>query len=170
MQELALKTLKQATSEFHGDPARLYLTGLSMGGYGSWAIARNNPGMFAAIGVICGGVRRPPNVPVPPNVQPEDPGVDPYEAVAEKVGKTPVWVFHGGADPIVPVGESRKMVEAIKAAGGEVRYTEYDGVGHNSWDKAFAEPDFFKWLLDKKNRNKKRSKWSGSQLTGTNGG
>ena len=77
-------------------------------------------------------------------------------AVAAKVGKTPVWVFHGGADPVVPVTESRKMVEAIKAAGGSVRYNEYEGIGHNSWDKAYAEPEIFRWMLSQKLKVAKR--------------
>jgi predicted peptidase len=72
---------------------------------------------------------------------------DPYGAVAACVGKTPVWVFHGDADLAVPVTESRNMVEALKAARGDVRYNEYPGVGHNSWDKAYAEPELFSWLM-----------------------
>ena len=63
---------------------------------------------------------------------------------------TPVWVFHGGADDTVPVTESRQMVAALKAAGGNVRYTEYPGVKHDSWDTAYAEPDLFPWLLAQK--------------------
>ena len=147
MQAQALKALDQTIKDFNGDPKRIYLTGLSMGGYGSWIMAAGNPSRFAAIAVVCGGVRPPARVNVP---QPTD-GVagsaDPYGAVAAKVGKTPVWVFHGGADPVVPVTESRKMVEAIKAAGGSVRYNEYEGVGHNSWDKAYAEAELFPWML-----------------------
>jgi predicted peptidase len=59
----------------------------------------------------------------------------------------PVWIFHGGADDTVSVDYSRKLNDALKAAGGNVRYTEYTGVGHNSWDKAYAEPDLMSWLL-----------------------
>ena len=81
---------------------------------------------------------------------------DPYAAVAAKIGKTPVWVFHGGADPVVPVSESRKMVEALKASGGNVRYNEYEGVGHNSWDKAYGEADLFPWMLSQKLKQAKR--------------
>jgi predicted peptidase len=73
--------------------------------------------------------------------------VDPYALVAGKVGKTPVWIFHGGADNVVPSSESRKMNDALKAAGANVRYTEYEGVGHNSWDRAYADPEFMTWLL-----------------------
>jgi predicted peptidase len=150
MQALALKALDDAAKEFNGDPRRIYLTGLSMGGYGSWVIAANNPKKFAAIAVVCGGVRPPPGLNLPETVRPPEPSNDPYGAVASKIGKTPVWVFHGSADPLVPVTESRKMVEALKAIGGNVRYNEYDGVGHNSWDKAYAEPELFPWLLSQR--------------------
>jgi predicted peptidase len=67
--------------------------------------------------------------------------------VAQKVGKTPTWIFHGAADPLVPVTEARKMAEALKTGGGDVRYTEYEGVDHNAWDRAYAEPDLFSWML-----------------------
>lgn len=152
MQAQALKALDQTIKEFNGDPKRTYLTGLSMGGYGAWIMAASNPSMFAALAVVCGGVRPPPRVNVP---QPSDglaASADPYGAVAAKVGKTPVWVFHGGADPVVPVTESRKMVETLKAIGGNVRYNEYEGVGHNSWDKAYAEPELFPWLFSQRKK------------------
>ena len=78
----------------------------------------------------------------------DDPKVaDPYAETARRVGKTPVWVFHGGADDTVPVEESRKMVAALRAANANVRYSEYPGVGHNSWDSAYAEPEFLPWML-----------------------
>ena len=67
-----------------------------------------------------------------------------------KIGRTPIWIFHGGADPTVPVSESRKMTEAIRAAGGDPKYTEYPGVGHNSWDKAYAEEEFARWLFEQR--------------------
>jgi predicted peptidase len=147
MQAMALKALEQTANEFRCDSKRIFLTGLSMGGYGSWLIAANNPRKFAALAIICGGVIPPPGVNVP---GPEKIGVasdDPYGAIVSKIRHTPVWVFHGGADTVVPVSESRKMVDALRAQRGNVRYTEYDRVGHNSWDKAFAEPDLFPWLL-----------------------
>lgn len=147
MQSLALKALEQTAKEFKGDGKRTYLTGLSMGGYGSWVMATNTRKKFAALAVICGGVRPPPRLKLPEDAKPAENAPDPYGTVAEKVGKTPVWVFHGGADPVVPVTESRKMVEELKAKGGRVRYNEYEGVGHNSWDKAYAEPELFPWLL-----------------------
>jgi predicted peptidase len=147
MQALALKALEQAAMEFRGDGKRTYLTGLSMGGYGSWVMAASNRKKFAAIGVVCGGVRPPPGLRLPEAARAAETETDPYGSVAAKIGKTPVWVFHGGADPVVPVTESRKMVEALKAKRGNVRYNEYEGIGHNSWDRAYAEPGLFGWFL-----------------------
>ena len=153
MQSLALNALAQTIKEFNGDSARTYLTGLSMGGYGSWLMASNNPSRFAALAVVCGGVVPPRGLTLPKEAAPTE-NSDPYAAVALKVRKIPVWVFHGNADPAVPVSESRKMVEAIKAAGGNVRYNEYDGVGHNSWDKAYGETELFPWLLTHHGKSK----------------
>ncbi len=75
---------------------------------------------------------------------------DPYAETARHVSKTPVWIFHGADDPTVPVEESRKMTAALNAAGGIVRYTEFPGVGHESWVPAYAEPELFPWLLQQK--------------------
>lgn len=147
MQSLAVKTLDQAAKEFNADAKRTYLTGLSMGGYGAWILAASNSNRFAALAVVCGGVKPPQRIAVPEAKSALLSSADPYGAVAAKIGKTPVWVFHGGADPVVPVSESRKMVEALKASGGNARYNEYEGVSHNSWDKAYAEPELFPWLL-----------------------
>ncbi len=147
MQEQALKAFELSAQEFNGDPDRFYLTGLSMGGYGAWSIASKHPGRFAALIPVCGGIRPPARAPALDASNAADPNADPYAATAKKIGKTPVWLFHGGADQIVPADESRKMNEALKSAGGNVTYTEYDGVGHNSWDKAYAEPELMKWML-----------------------
>ena len=149
MEAQALKALDQTLHEFKGDPQRVYLTGLSMGGFGTWGFASEHPGKFAALVPICGGVRlgRASDM---PNYRDVDTSADPYAATAQKIGKTPVWVFHGGDDDTVPVTESRQMVEALKAAGGNVRYTEYPGVKHVSWDKAYSEPELFPWLLAQK--------------------
>ena len=143
MEALALKALEQTMKEFNGDPARVYLTGLSMGGYGTWYVASRHPGMFAAIAPICGGIRTPATIAIPP-VSTAD---EPYTDVARRIGKTSVWVFHGSADRTISVEESRNIVRALKASGGNVRYTEYEGVGHNAWDPAYSDPEFFPWLL-----------------------
>lgn len=160
MAEVAMAALKQAQKEFHGDSARIYLTGLSMGGYGTWYLAGKYPGKFAALAPICGGILMPEKA----RAQSPDDN-SPYLEAAKKIGKTPVWIFHGGDDPVVPVTESRRMAEAAKTLMeqdavnthpqamtenlAEVIYTEYPGVGHNSWEKAYAEPDLMTWMLSK---------------------
>jgi predicted peptidase len=147
MEAMALKALDETIKDFNGDPERLYLIGLSMGGYGTWSIGSRLPGKFAALAPICGGVRPPSRLPPQAASQFPDPGADAYKTVAHKIGKTPVSIFHGDDDQAVPVAESRKMNEALNEAGGNVRYSEYEGVGHNSWDKAYAEPDFMPWFM-----------------------
>jgi predicted peptidase len=67
--------------------------------------------------------------------------------MAEGIGRTPAWLFHGAVDPLVPVPESRRMVDALQAVEGDVRYTEYEGVGHNAWDRAYEDPQLMEWLL-----------------------
>ena len=145
MDDVAIKSLEAATKEFHGDTQRTYVTGLSMGGYGTWYLAAKYPGRFAALVPICGGVLEPN---LSRQQSPDD--LKPYTDAAKKIGgSTPVWIFHGGDDSVVPVAESRRMNDAMKALGGEVHYTEYPGVNHNSWDKAYAEPELFTWMLSK---------------------
>jgi predicted peptidase len=145
MEILTLKALTLSMKEFRGDPRRVYLTGLSMGGYGTWYLASRNPGRFAAIVPVCGGVRAPKTVPLPA----VSTAPDPYAEVAKRIGPVPAWIFHGGADDVIDVSESRRMTDAMKAQGGEVRYTEYPGVGHNSWDRAYGDPKLMTWLLSK---------------------
>jgi predicted peptidase len=152
MDAVAIAALDAATKEFHGDTARTYLTGLSMGGYGTWYLASKFPGKFAALAPICGGITLPEHLRQQhPELEkaslPDDPKS--FSDTAAKIAKTPVWIFHGGADPVVPVTESRRMNDALKAAGGEVRYIEYPGVGHNSWDNAYAEAELFPWMFSK---------------------
>jgi predicted peptidase len=155
--DLALATLDHTLAEYGGDRRRIYLVGLSMGGFGTWYLALRVPALFAALVPICGftssqlvGAGRPgsdlPAAPVP--------GVDERDAarhakVAMRLGKKPVWLFHGADDPVVPVSESRAMATALRTVGGEVRYTEYEGVGHDAWDRALAEPELWRWLLGK---------------------
>jgi predicted peptidase len=133
MTKMVTGALDQTVKEFNGDTNRSYLIGVSMGGYGAWHMASQYPGRFAAIVPICGG-------------SPLRSG-DRFNQIARRVGKTPVWVFHGEADRIVPVSESRQMVAALKAAGGNVRYSEYEGVGHNVWLNAASESELLPWLL-----------------------
>lgn len=150
MRTQALSALDRSMKEFHGDRRRVYLSGLSMGGFGTWEFVVAQPGRFAALVPICSGVRPLSDWPDLRVDLPGDPkNTDPYAEVARRIGKTPVWMFHGDSDKSVPVEESRHMAGALKAAGAEFKYTEYPGVGHNSWDKAYAEPDLVPWLLSK---------------------
>jgi predicted peptidase len=157
MDDLAMATLQAASKEFHGDPRRTYLTGISMGGYGSWHLAQKYPGKFAAMVVICGGIH-PPEATLKAHPElvkfaPPD-GPKAYAEAAARIGKIPVWIFHGADDNIVPVAESQRMAEAMKAVGAEVRYTEYPGVRHVSWDKAYDEPKLYPWLFSKSLANR----------------
>jgi predicted peptidase len=132
----ALAMLDATMKEYKIDAKRQYLTGLSMGGFGTWSIAAAHPDRWAAIAPICGGVRDAKDV----------------EKVAEKIKDIPCWCFHGDEDAAVKVELSRTMIDALKKAGGKPKYTEYPKVGHNSWDKAYAEKEFFPWLLEQKKK------------------
>ena len=122
----ALAILAAVQKEYNVDPKRVYLTGLSMGGFGTWSLAAKDPDRWAALAPICGGG-------------------DPKQAGAIK--GVPCWCFHGDADDAVPVAYSRDMVRALWAAGGHPNYTEYPGVGHNSWDRAYGTDYLYEWLL-----------------------
>lgn len=117
--------------EYVIDPDRVYLTGLSMGGFGTWGYGAKRVDTFAALLPICGG-----------GLQDD----------AEALATVPIWAFHGGADKTVPPGASREMVEVVTKAGGNVEYTEYPKVGHNSWDKAYGDAKAIKWLLKQRKK------------------
>ena len=127
--KMALGILEQVEKEYSVDPKRVYLTGLSMGGMGTWSLAMATPDKWAAIVPICGrGDTKS----------------------ADKIKDLPTWAFHGDADTAVNVSGSRDMIAAIKKAGGDPKYTEYPGVGHNSWDKAYDTDELYEWLLKQK--------------------
>ena len=109
------------------DVSRVYLTGLSMGGFGTWDLAARTPERFAAIVPICGG---------------GNPSV-----AAFRLRDVPAWVFHGDADPVVPVRLSDEMVEALKKGGANVKYTRYPGVGHDAWTETYNNEALYEWLL-----------------------
>ncbi len=121
----AMDILAEVEKQYKVDGKRVYLTGLSMGGFGTWSLAVAHPEKWAAIVPICGGG-------------------DPRQA--EKIKHIPCWCFHGDADPTVKVDLSRNMIKALKAAGGDPKYTEYPGVEHNSWTKAYADKELYEWL------------------------
>jgi len=150
MQDMALKALDQSMKEFNGDPGRTYLTGLSLGGYGTWGLAQKYPERWAALAPCCDGIVYPLEPGKAPT--PIAPDADPYAPVARKVTRLPVWVFHGGADPTVPISESRQMAVLLFSMGAEIKYTEYAGVGHDSWDFAYKEGGLLPWLLSHRRR------------------
>lgn len=148
----ATKALDDTVSEFHADSDRLYLAGFSLGGYGVWSVAATFPQKFAALIPMSGRILpRPSEI---KNVSPEIAALtkasDPYGAFAEKIGKTPVWIFHGSNDGLVPVANSRKMIEALKSSGNDrARYTEVTGAGHEPL--GFRDPELFVWLGEQRN-------------------
>lgn len=159
MERQALQALDQTMETFNCDPQRVCLTGLSMGGHGTWYMAARHPGKFAAIVPICGWIYMPRDD-MPPELKdrwltqnPFARQPDPFAAAAEQIGITPVWIFHGDADQAVSVDESRRMFEALRSAGGDVRYSEYMDIGHNSWDNAYAEKGLMPWLLTQKTQS-----------------
>jgi len=127
----AVAILDEVMKKYNGDPKRVYLTGLSMGGFGTWSMAAAFPDRWAAIAPVCGGGDT---------------------SKAETIKDIPCWNFHGDADTAVKVDLSRKMIEALKAAGGKPKYTEYPGVPHNSWDKAYDTKELYTWLLEQKKK------------------
>lgn len=126
----ALAIVDSLTKVYSIDKSRLYLYGISMGGFGTFSILQKNPGKFAGAFAICGG---------------SDP------AAAGSLLNTPLWIFHGDADDIVPVRLSRDVYnEMIRLGGKKVKYTEYPGVKHNSWENAMKEPGLGEWLFAQK--------------------
>ena len=125
--DLMVSLVEHVAAELAVDHSRIYVTGLSMGGFGTWSLLSAKPELFAAAAPICGGG-------------------DPKKV--ERFKNIPIWVFHGDADEVVPVERSRDMVDALKAVDAPVKYTEYEGVGHNSWSKTYANEDLYKWLLE----------------------
>ncbi len=141
MLNMAMAALDQEISEFHTDPSRTYLTGLSMGGYGAWELARLYPHRWAAIAIAAGG----PFWSYAPERW-QQAATIPGE-YARAVGHTPVWMFHGSEDNVVPPRESDLMYNALKANGGNVRLWIYQGLHHDSWARAYNEPELPRWLL-----------------------
>jgi predicted peptidase len=124
-----MELLDSLAVEFHFDPDRIYIVGLSMGGFAAWDAISRFPDRFAAAIPICGAGDT---------------------TRAESIKRIPIWAFHGSLDPKVPVSGSRDMISAIQNAGGEPNYFEYLEVGHDSWTPAFAERNLVSWLFAQK--------------------
>jgi predicted peptidase len=126
---LTLGLIDQMQKDYPIDAKRIYVTGLSMGGYGTWDVIARKPDLFAAAVPICGGGD---------------------ETTASKIAKIPIWAFHGAKDPAVNVSRTRRMIAALKKAGGEPKYTEYPDEGHASWVPAYKDAAMMKWLFAQK--------------------
>lgn len=121
--------LEQVKSQYNVDPDRIALTGLSMGGFGAFKFGADHIDEFSCVLAICGGGS---------------------PTLAPALARRPLRVFHGANDPVVSPRRSIQLVEAIEAAGGDVAYTEYEGVFHDAWVRAYANPDNIAWLLNQK--------------------
>ena len=130
---LALELVDVLQKEFSIDPDRRYVTGLSMGGYGTFDAVARRPDYWAAAVPLCGGAD---------------------DSKAASFAHVPLWIFHGSKDGAVPVERSRSVVAALKKAGGEPKYTEYEGAGHGIWKQAYAEPGLPEWLFSKTRKEK----------------
>ena len=124
--EIWMGLLDDVCKKYDVDKNRIYLTGLSMGGFGTWALAMDQPNQFAALAPICGRG-------------------DPKKAAL--IAHVPTWVFHGAKDTTVPLAGSQEMVDALKAAGGDPKFTIYPDAGHDSWTATYDNPEFWSWLL-----------------------
>jgi len=135
-----LKLLEHVMAELKVDAGRVYLTGLSMGGYGTWKLALAHPEKFAAIAPICGGGEYIDALPA-------------SRTKAAALRSLPVWAFHGAKDSVVPPEESQRMVNALKKIGvKEVNLTVYPEADHNSWAETYNNPEFYEWLLKHERR------------------
>ena len=128
---LLVALIDEIMKEYAVDPSRIYITGVSMGGFGTWDLLARFPDKFAAAIPICGGGD---------------------EQTAPKIKHIPLWVFHGAKDDIVSPKQSRTMVKALQDAGGSPGYTEYPDIEHNSWVQAYQEPHLLPWLFKQKLR------------------
>lgn len=127
--EILTALLDEIERTYAVDADREYVTGLSMGGMGTWALAIANPHRFAAIAPVCGG-DNPAKVCV--------------------IKHVPVWAFHGAKDPVVPLKASAEMVRTLESCGGIVRFTVYPDLRHDSWTPTYQNPELYRWLLEQR--------------------
>jgi predicted peptidase len=129
--------LENVIEEYQVDKSRIYLTGLSMGGNGTWQLATAYPSMFAAVVPICGWA-------------------NPFFGFPERIHvlkDVPVWAFHGAEDEVVPLQGSQELVDVLKANQGNVKFTVYPDTDHDSWTQTYENPELYEWLLQQKSDN-----------------
>ncbi len=125
------RLLQEIESQYKVDPDRIYVTGLSMGGFGTWSLALANPEKFAAIAPICGGGDR---------------------QRIRRLRNLPTWVFHGAKDSVVPLERSQELVDALQALDAPVKFTVYPEAEHDSWTETYNNPELYKWFLQHERR------------------
>ncbi|OPA77572.1 phospholipase [Paenibacillus selenitireducens] len=126
--ESLITLLDNIVNDYHVDENRIYLTGLSMGGFGTWDLAMMHPERFAAIAPICGG---------------SIPGRD-----LSPLREMPIWTFHGDQDPVVPIQFTQMIVSGLEAMDAKVKFTVYPGVEHDSWTETYRNPALYDWFLE----------------------
>ena len=127
--DMLINLLDEIIARYNVDKDRVYLTGLSMGGFGSWALAAKYPDRFAAVAPVCGGA---------------------LQTNAYSLADVPIWVFHGAKDPTVPVFRSQEMYDSITRRGGDIKITIYPDAYHDSWTQTYENPELYDWFLEHK--------------------
>jgi predicted peptidase len=148
---IALAALDAAAREFHGDPDRTYLTGLSMGGNGAWYLAYRDPLRWAAILVACGWVHDDRNHATAEPIVPAADG-EPVPTLAARLRHVPVWLWHGAKDDVIAPADSRAIAAALDSLGAPARYTELPEGNHGSWEPMYADSAVAAWLLAQRRR------------------
>ena len=133
--DVLINLLDEVEAKYRVDTDRVYLTGLSMGGFGTWTLAERYPKRFAAIAPICGGGEK---------------------YAGYRLKKVPVWAFHGAKDKTVPVERSQEMVDAVKKAGGDAKITIYPEAEHDSWTQTYENPELYEWFLSHRISDRKK--------------
>lgn len=148
-EQIALHTLEQVQQQYATNPDRIYLSGLSMGGYGVWHLATKYQDRWAALYPIAGRVKPAQgNLPAPGSVPEQYAGEALYQKTAQAVKHLPIWIAHGAKDNVVPVSESQKMSHYLTKQGADVTYREYADEWHNVWDTAYADKESITWLFN----------------------
>jgi predicted peptidase len=150
MERAATSMLDATMRELSVDPDRIALTGISMGGAGTWRLALSDSRRFRAIAPVCGWIVPPASLPefAEDLASREIDASDPYGSVAARLARSRIWITHGAKDTTVPVSESRAMQQALERAGADVRYSEFPEAGHNAWDPSYLDPAFARFLTE----------------------